>query len=87
MVTVNTYAEEQLKNAVLNNLGRIAPEADLGQLAPTDDIRETLDIDSFDFLNFLIALNDDVGVEIPESDYGQVNTLGGLLDYLEARIG
>jgi acyl carrier protein len=45
-----------------------------------------LEIDSFDFLNFLIALNGEVGVEIPENDYGQVNTLEQLTKYLQARM-
>ena len=35
-----------------------------------------------DFLNFLIALHKDLGVEIPEKDYARLATLSGCLDYL-----
>jgi acyl carrier protein len=48
-------------------------------------MREALDIDSFDFLNFLIGLDDELGVEIPEADYGKLVSLNDLLDYLGAR--
>jgi acyl carrier protein len=49
-----------------------------------DDIRETLDIDSFDHLNFLIGLHDKLGVDIPEADYGKLNTMREVIDYLSA---
>src|SRR3712207_8954836 len=39
-----------------------------------ENVRETLDIDSFDHLNFLIGLHEALGVEIPEGDYGQLTT-------------
>lgn len=72
--------------AVKAALHRIAPEADVNALDPQADIRETLDIDSFDFLNLLVALHERLGVDIPESDYAQVRTFGGLVAYLAARV-
>ncbi len=87
MLATKTMTAEELKAIIFKLLGQIAPEADFAALKPTQDIRETLDIDSFDFLNFLIALAEQVGVEIPEKDYGQVNTLQGLVDYLIAHGG
>ncbi|MBI3055818.1 MAG: acyl carrier protein, partial [Betaproteobacteria bacterium] len=41
-----------------------------------------VDIDSFDFLNAIIRLHENLGVEIPEADYGQLATLDGTVDYL-----
>jgi acyl carrier protein len=81
-----TITEAQLKETIFKLLGRIAPEADFDTLDPNEDIRVALDIDSFDFLNFLIALNEELGVEVPEADYGQVTTLKDLLSYVSARI-
>jgi acyl carrier protein len=78
--------EAQIKETVLKGLGTIAPEADLSTLDPHANVRETLDIDSFDFLNFLIGLNDALGVEIPEADYGQLATLADIVAYLIARV-
>ncbi len=74
----------EIREAVRDILHRFAPEADLDALAPTADLREALDIDSFDFLNLLNALHDRLGVDIPESDYGRVRTLQTLTEYLTA---
>jgi acyl carrier protein len=78
--------EAQIKETVLKGLGTMTPEADLSTLDPHANVRETLDIDSFDFLNFLTGLNDALGVEIPEADYGQLATLADIVAYLIARV-
>ena len=78
---------DDLRAAVLRALGTIAPEADLSRLAPGADLRETLDIDSMDFLTFAIALHNTLGVEIPERDYPQLATLAGSIDYLARALG
>lgn len=67
---------------VLRALGSVAPEADLEHLKPNVSFREQLDIDSMDFLNFLIALHKELGVEIPERDYPKFSTLQGCMEYL-----
>ena len=85
MTTATSYSREELKTTIFDILADIAPEADLGDLNPGVDMREALDIDSFDFLNFLIGLDDELGVEIPEADYGKLVSLNDLLDYLGAR--
>ncbi len=77
--------EAELKQTIFEVLGTIAPEADPSELAPQANLMEALDIDSFDFLNVVIGLNERLGVEIPEADYPQVSSLSGLLDYLGAR--
>ncbi len=78
--------EAQLKDTILTVLGQIAPEADLTHLAPEADMRQALDIDSFDHLNFLIGLHEALGVDIPEADYGQLTTLAEVVRYLKARV-
>lgn len=73
--------------AISAALASIAPEADLTALAPNDDLQETLDLDSMDFLNFLIALAQRTGVQIPETDYQLVRTYAGCRDYLMRHTG
>jgi acyl carrier protein len=70
--------------AIRQALARIAPEANLDALAPDADLPDELDLDSMDFLNFLIALGERTGIHVPESDYAQVRTLGRCRDYLAA---
>jgi len=77
--------EAEIKAAILDGLTRIAPESDPAALSPDEQVRRALDIDSYDFLNFLIGLHEKLGVEIPEADYGKLNTLNEMLAYLAAR--
>jgi len=78
-------SETEIRHAIFEALRKIAPEADLEQVQPNENLREALDIDSFDFLNFLIGLHQRLGVEIPEADYGKLTTLSGLIRYIAAR--
>lgn len=74
--------KEEIKETVLRVLGQIAPEADLSELKPNLRIRDQLDIDSMDLLNFVIGLHKELKVEIPEADYPKLATLDGCLNYL-----
>lgn len=73
---------DEIRQTVLRALGQIAPEADLSQLRPDRRIRDQLDIDSMDLLNFVIELHKEFRIEIPEADYPQLATLNGCVDYL-----
>lgn len=77
--------DAEIKAAILDGLAHIAPESDPAELSPNENIRRALDIDSFDFLNFLIGLHEKLGVDIPEADYGKLNTLDEMVAYLAAR--
>lgn len=74
--------EEDLRPTILKILKGIAPDSDPARLKPDDNIRRTLAIDSFDYLQFIIALDEALGLQTPEEDYGQIETLKSLLDYL-----
>ncbi len=78
---------DEINQVVQQELGRLAPEADVSSLLPDARVREELDLDSFDFLRFVTALYQRLGVDVPESDYGKLESLGGCLDYLERRLG
>jgi acyl carrier protein len=87
MITVpTTTSKEQIQTTIFNILGTIAPEANLADLDPGVNMQRALDIDSFDFLNLLIGLDEALGVEIPEADYGQLVSLNDLINYLTARL-
>ena len=78
--------DEDIKKIIFTELTTSAPEADPAALAPTANVRETLDIDSYDFLQFLIALDKKLGVEVPEKDYAKFTTLDGMVRYLAERV-
>lgn len=73
---------DEIRKLALDILGGIAPEADLGALADDNELREVLDLDSMDFLNFIAALHEATGADIPEADYRKLFTLAGVIEYL-----
>ena len=73
---------DEIRQTVLRLLGEIAPEADLTALTPGVSFRDQLDIDSMDFLNFVIMIHKTFGVEIPEADYPKYATLDGCVEQL-----
>ncbi len=74
--------QDEIRTLALDLLGGIAPEADLDALGDEEDLREVLDIDSMDFLNFVAALHKATGIDIPEADYRRLITLAGIQHYL-----
>lgn len=74
-----------IRDAVLAALGRLAPEADLGALDPGAPLRETLELDSMDFLRLLTILAERLKVDIPDAEAGELATLDGAVRYLAAR--
>ncbi len=68
-------------------LHELRPEADLATLPADGDLRDELDLDSMDFLNFVIGVHEATGVDIPEADYSRVSTLETCIEYLEAHGG
>jgi acyl carrier protein len=78
--------KKELQGAVLAELTRIAPEVEEGDLRADRLLREQVDLDSMDWLNFLVALHERLKVEIPESDYAKLGTLDQLVDYLAGKV-
>lgn len=75
-----------IRKVVQEELNNIAPEADLTRIDPAADLREALDIDSMDFLNFITAIHYRLGVDIPELDYPKLITLDGAVAYITAHL-
>ena len=71
-----------LREALQQCLSAIAPEARLDRIDPQVSLRAQLDLDSYDFLQLLIALHERLGVDVPESAYASVDSVDRLLAYL-----
>lgn len=78
--------QEEIKNIIFQLLKKIAPDTEPSALQPDENIREVLNIDSFDSLQFIVSLNEKLGIEIPEEDYGKISTLKSLINYLLAKL-
>ncbi len=76
---------DEMRKVVVRLLGGIAPEADFEALDPGASLRDQLDIDSVDFLNFTIGLHKELKMDIPEIDLPKLATLDGCVTYLMSR--
>ena len=76
---------EQAREAIREVLAEVAPDADLGALPPDADLRDSLELDSLDFLNFVEALGQRSGRRIDEDDYPKLATLDSGAAFLAGR--
>jgi len=78
--------KEEIEKIIVSSLKKIAPDTEPSKLSPDENIKETLGIDSFDFLQFIISLDEKLNLEIPEQDYGKITTMSSLINYLTPKI-
>ncbi len=78
--------EIDVRKVVQEELNNIAPEVDMASVDPAADLREALDIDSMDFLNFITAIHHRLNIDIPELDYPKLITLDGAVAYIKERL-
>lgn len=78
---------ETLSTTVMNLLRAIAPELESDTLDPARSLRSQVDLDSMDWLNFLVSLHEHFGVTIPETDYARLVSFNDVLDYLAGKTG
>jgi acyl carrier protein len=83
-MTSNAPSIQEIRAIALETLTRIAPDLAEETIPPDADLREDYDLDSMDFLNWVTALHERLGVEIPEQDYPELASLGKAADYLLA---
>jgi acyl carrier protein len=79
-------SKEDIADLVRGALSSVAPEVEGQPFDPEVDFRDQMDLDSMDFLNFVIALHEASGVDVPEKDYPQLASLNGCIEYLAARL-
>ncbi len=77
---------EDIRGGVIATIQSIAPEVGADELAPDRLLRTQVDLDSMDWLNVILGLHQRFGVEIPEADYAQLDTLDHVVAYLTGRL-
>jgi acyl carrier protein len=78
--------QDEIREIVLGTLKGIAPEVEVGELSTGQALRDQVDLDSMDWLNFLIGLHQRLNVDIPESDYRQLTTIDAIIGYLATKL-
>ena len=77
---------DEIRAAVLDAIVAVIPEAHREEVDMGTPIRDQLDMDSMDFINFVVELDERVGVSVPESDYGKLQTVEDSVEYLERTL-
>jgi acyl carrier protein len=78
--------KEKLKSIIIEQILEIAPDIERDEIENDTHIQRSLEIDSFDFLKILTAMNEKVGVEVPEDDYAKVDTIEHMVEYFSERL-
>ena len=78
--------KDECKQVVLDIIADIAPDEDLSDVKPEIALREQLELDSMDFLDIVMELRKQHGIEVPEADYPQLNSLDSCAEYLTPKF-
>jgi acyl carrier protein len=78
---------QEIRQRVVEVLCDVAPDVRPETLDPGANLRDTLDLDSVDFMNFVVGLHAALGVDVPEADYAQLASLDACVAYLAAKRG
>lgn len=74
--------DQEISQLIFQLLKKIAPDTEPEKLQPDDDIRHILEIDSFDYLQFIVAIDEQLELDIPEEDYGKIDTVKNMTNYI-----
>lgn len=77
--------EDEIRQHVVRALLDVAPDVEAAKIDPQKSLRDELDLDSVDFMNFVVALHQSLGVDVPESDYAKLSSLDDCVAYIAAR--
>jgi acyl carrier protein len=77
---------DQLRGVIIDALKSVAPEVDPAALRDDAPLRDQVDIDSMDALRFFVALHQQLGVDIPETDYAKLGSVNAIVSYLSSTL-
>lgn len=78
--------EDQVKQIVIDIINEIAPDEDTSNLKAEVNLRDQMDLDSMDFLDIVMELRKQHGIEVPEEDYPKLASLDSCADYLTPKF-
>ena len=78
---------DETRELVRAALAHIVPPGEFDGLDPDADLRQTFELDSLDFVEFVERLSQRSGVRIDEEDYPELRSLTTVTALLQARAG
>ena len=78
--------EDQVKQIVIDIINEIAPDEDTSNLKGEVNLRDQMDLDSMDFLDIVMELRKQHGIEVPEADYPRLASLDSCAEYLTPKF-
>ena len=73
---------EQARDLIFDVLGDIAPEVDRTSVDDSLDLTEQLDLDSMDYLTWMIGISEKTGLDIQQREVSNFMTVDGAVSYL-----
>jgi len=77
---------EEITQSVLAALTDVAPEVEPASIRTDLNLRDQTDLDSMDSLNFLIAVHEQLHVDISEADWARLQTIDELGEFIAPRV-
>lgn len=82
-----TPTRDEIAATVRKVLAEVAPDAGDVELEPDVNFRDQIEIDSMDFVAFVLALEKELGTKVPEVDYPRLSSLSGCVAWVEHHAG
>lgn len=61
-------------------------EVDESSITPDADLKNTLDLDSLDYIDLVVAIEQNFGFKVKPEDFQQMHTVQDLYDYVSNRL-
>ena len=61
-------------------------EVDAEAIKPEADLKETLDLDSLDYIDLVVVIEQNFGFKVKPEDFQQMHTIQDLYDYVSNRL-
>jgi acyl carrier protein len=78
--------KKDIREIIIRIITEIAPDEDLSNLKDDLRLRDQLELDSMDFLDIVMELRKQYGIEVPETDYTHLESIQSCVDYLAPKF-
>lgn len=62
-------------------------EVEAGKITPEANLRETLELDSLDYIDLVVVIESNFGFKVKPEDFQGIVTFQNFYDYVNSRVG